>query len=196
MSADQPAPAVTYTCLRCAHAAPWTDGQSRDAGDPVDEFWCQHCGYEQPLPPPDQPARAGDDELREAERLLSDIPEGTPAVLVEEATATVLLELERLREIERRARDVPRCTCDYSGLEVEPHKSWCEVEGGPHAECRARHDLMEAELAELRARDEAAKAVVQTWRSGPARTGRNGDPLWQALDALARAHDEDGGQDR
>lgn len=54
--AEQRRREATYTCLRCAHSAPWTDGQSRDAGDPVDEYWCQTCGYEQPLPQPDAPA--------------------------------------------------------------------------------------------------------------------------------------------
>lgn len=58
---------------------------------------------------------------------------------------------------------------------------------------------------ELRARDEAAKAVVQAWREriAPARTQRMehlvrafiGNELANRLDALAHAH-EDGGQDR
>lgn len=46
---------------------------------------------------------------------------------------------------------------------------------------------------ELRARDEAAKAVVQAWNARHFLAP--GTELRRALDALARAH-EDGGQDR
>jgi hypothetical protein len=65
--------ATTYTCRSCDRSAPWTDGQSREAGDPVDEFWCQTCGEEQPLPAPDPapvdwPARS-----RAAEGVATDV---------------------------------------------------------------------------------------------------------------------------
>lgn len=50
-----PAPEPTYTCRNCGRAARWTDGQMKAAGDPVDEYWCQTCGEEQPLPAPDAP---------------------------------------------------------------------------------------------------------------------------------------------
>ena len=70
----------------------------------------------------------------------------------ERAAATVA-EFDRLRA--ELAETRPRCTCDYSGLESEPHKTWCELEGGPHAECAARHDVMERELAETRAAGDA-----------------------------------------
>jgi hypothetical protein len=46
--------AETYTCQSCYRSGPWTDGQSAAAGDPVDEYWCQTCGEEQPLPHADQ----------------------------------------------------------------------------------------------------------------------------------------------
>ena len=38
-----------YECPQCYRVAEWTDGQSVEAGDPVDEFWCQTCGAESPL---------------------------------------------------------------------------------------------------------------------------------------------------
>lgn len=38
-----------YRCPVCEHAAPWTDGTIRAAGDPESEFWCQTCGAESPL---------------------------------------------------------------------------------------------------------------------------------------------------
>jgi hypothetical protein len=44
---------LTYTCRSCDRSLPWTDGQSLVAGDPVNEYWCQFCGEEQPLPQPD-----------------------------------------------------------------------------------------------------------------------------------------------
>jgi len=46
MTDPQPA---AYQCPRCDRVAPWTDGQSREAGDGTDEFWCQTCGAETPL---------------------------------------------------------------------------------------------------------------------------------------------------
>lgn len=38
-----------FTCPSCDRSAPWTDGRSKEAGDEVDEFWCQTCGTESPL---------------------------------------------------------------------------------------------------------------------------------------------------
>lgn len=43
-----------------------------------------------------------------------------------------------------------RCTCDYAGMAGEPHKDFCEIEGGPHAECKTRVDVLEQELGEVR----------------------------------------------
>jgi predicted RNA-binding Zn-ribbon protein involved in translation (DUF1610 family) len=45
---SDPQPAA-YQCPRCGRVAPWTDGQSRAAGDETDEIWCQNCGAETPL---------------------------------------------------------------------------------------------------------------------------------------------------
>jgi hypothetical protein len=55
-----------------------------------------------------------------------------------------------------------------------------------------------AELERLRARDEAAAAVVRAWhRQRAFFLTHSSKPLRAALDALARAHaDEDGGRDR
>lgn len=44
---------AVYRCPRCDRVAPWTDGQSREAGDETDEIWCQTCGAETPLPAPE-----------------------------------------------------------------------------------------------------------------------------------------------
>lgn len=38
-----------YRCPKCGRAREWTDGRSREAGDEVDEYWCQVCGAEVPL---------------------------------------------------------------------------------------------------------------------------------------------------
>lgn len=38
--------ATKYRCPRCSQARLWTDGRSAEAGDEVDEYWCQHCGEE------------------------------------------------------------------------------------------------------------------------------------------------------
>jgi chromosome segregation ATPase len=51
-----------------------------------------------------------------------------------------------------------------------------------------------AELERLRARDEAAKAVARLW-DGTVYDTTNENPLWAALDTLARTHEE-GGRDR
>lgn len=49
----------------------------------------------------------------------------------------------RVAELER----VP-CTCDYAGMEGEWHKPFCEIEGGPHVECRYRIAELEAQQGE------------------------------------------------
>lgn len=41
---------------------------------------------------------------------------------------------------------MPPCTCDYAGLEGEWHKDWCEIVGGPHAECKSRNEALEQSL--------------------------------------------------
>lgn len=35
-----------YECPTCCRVAPWTNGRSVEAGDGVDEYWCQTCGAE------------------------------------------------------------------------------------------------------------------------------------------------------
>lgn len=40
---------LEYECPRCCRWAKWTDGESIEAGDESDEFWCQTCGEETPL---------------------------------------------------------------------------------------------------------------------------------------------------
>jgi DNA-directed RNA polymerase subunit RPC12/RpoP len=42
-------PEPKYRCPRCSQALHWTDGKSTEAGDEVDEYWCQYCGEESPL---------------------------------------------------------------------------------------------------------------------------------------------------
>lgn len=46
------------------------------------------------------------------------------------------------------AKSAPRCTCDYAGIEGERHKDFCEIEGGPHVECRYRIAELEAQQGE------------------------------------------------
>lgn len=86
-------------------------------------------------------------------------------------------------------------------LDGNPHDSF--LAGVRHGYLMAADamDEMAAELAELRARDEVAEAVVQVFQLHPnqaERLRRSGYPaLANTLAALARAHeDEDGGQDR
>jgi predicted RNA-binding Zn-ribbon protein involved in translation (DUF1610 family) len=38
-----------FECPRCGRQGPWTNGRSVEAGDEVDEYWCQVCGAESPL---------------------------------------------------------------------------------------------------------------------------------------------------
>jgi hypothetical protein len=59
----------------------------------------------------------------------------------------------------------------------------------------ARAKYLETEVARLRERDEAAKAVVRTWMFRVSEAGTNqeaADELTAALDALARAHETGG----
>lgn len=46
------------------------------------------------------------------------------------------------------AKSAPRCTCDYAGIEGERHKDFCEIEGGPHVECRYRIADLESQLGQ------------------------------------------------
>lgn len=46
------------------------------------------------------------------------------------------------------AKSAPRCTCDYAGIEGERHKDFCEIEGGPHVECRYRIAELEVQQGE------------------------------------------------
>lgn len=75
----------------------------------------------------------------------------------------------RVAELERA--QAPSCTCDYSGIADERHKDWCEIEGGPHADCRTRIEVLESRVAELEA-ERAASGVewAVSW-FGPAAEG-------------------------
>jgi hypothetical protein len=52
-----------------------------------------------------------------------------------------------------------RCTCDYAGMEGEQHRDFCEIEGGPHVECRDRI----RELEKQRERDVEDLAMYERW---------------------------------
>lgn len=58
---------------------------------------------------------------------------------------------EEVRTLRARVAELERvpCTCDYAGMEGERHKDFCEIEGGPHVECRYEIGMLEASRAEL-----------------------------------------------
>lgn len=68
------------------------------------------------------------------------------------------------------AANAPRCTCDYAGIEGERHKPWCEIEGGPHAECRDRIAELETERGTAREHLRQAYVAIQAIGEG-ARSG-------------------------
>src|SRR5690606_3134394 len=41
---------LVYGCSACGRSGAWTDGRAVRLGDDVDEYWCQTCGAETPLP--------------------------------------------------------------------------------------------------------------------------------------------------
>jgi len=223
--------------------APGTSGRS----------WRCECGKVWAGPgaaPDEQPAPAGDDELREADEVdeLEEELQGTSQLLVnmvaraeqaERERDAARAEVERLRAreneltrvrreltaavvISQRERDAARAEVEWERADNDRLTDMVATLTGENVRARAEvarlhtwaglmslldehypADVMTGEsgdpgprivalvraVAELKRRDEAAAAVDQHW-DGTVRDTTDDNPLWAALDAMARVRRE------
>lgn len=129
---------------------------------------CARCGADLTTA---QPAPAGDDELREA-----------------------VLDVVKAHGGTEDIADAERFVAEYDerGRELERLRRRADTQGRDLVRARSARDDYAAELERLRARDEAAAAVARLW-DGTVYDTTNDNPLWAALDELARVH-RDGGR--